>query len=281
MESPPPDGSAKITEMTDSKRVTVRVEDHIAHVRLNRADKRNGLDMEMFEGLLAAADEVRRDRTVRAVVLAGEGKAFCAGLDWMSFAALGPQAAASLLAKREGSSVGFAQEVVWVWRELAVPVIAAVQGSALGGGMQLALAADVRIAAPDATFSMMEIRYGIIPDMTASQTLLELVRPDVARELIYTGRIVGAEEARYLGLVTSIANDPLEAATRMAAIIAEQSPHAVRAAKRMANDAPKLSADEGLALERSLQSGLFGTPNQLRAAQAMMTKQRASFDDPT
>lgn len=239
------------------------VADGVADVRLTRADKHNGLDFPMFEALNEAIDEVAVDSDAHVVVLSGEGPSFCAGLDFKSFAAeprdlLGME-------RVEGAPENFAQRAAHGWRSLEVPVIAALQGNALGGGLQLALAADVRIAAPDVRMSVMEIRYGLIPDMGLSQTLPRLVRDDVARELTYTGRLVEAEEALALGLVTRISEDPLADAKELAAVIAEKSPSAIRTAKRLLDEAPTTKRAEGLALEEELQRALLGSPEQLEA----------------
>jgi enoyl-CoA hydratase/carnithine racemase len=166
-----------------------------------------------------------------------------------------------------------------VGREVPPRVIAAVHGAALGAGFQLALAADIRIAAPDAFLGALEVRYGLVPDMSASQVLLKLVRPDVARELLYTGRQVGAEEALRLGLITRIEADPLAAANELAKSIAASSPHAVRAAKALCERAPLLSVADALALEAELQKTLIGSKNQMEAVRAMMMKDTAVFED--
>jgi len=160
-----------------------------------------------------------------------------------------------------------------------VPVIAAVHGAALGGGLQLALACDMRLVAPDANLSVMEIRYGLIPDMTASQTLLRLVRPDVAKELMFTGRVVTGEEAARIGLATRVCADPLAESRELARTIAAQSPDAIRAAKKLCDRTPGMSVASALKLETELQLGLLGTPNQMAAVQAAMTKQPARFED--
>jgi enoyl-CoA hydratase/carnithine racemase len=265
---------------SSSHRIALSIEGGVAHARLNRPDKRNGLDLAMFEALVATGEALAADRSVRAVVLSGEGKAFCAGLDWASFLALGEEAASRLLERKPGSPTNLAQRACWIWTELPVPVIAAVHGAAFGGGLQLALACDLRIAAPDAQLSVMEIRYGLVPDMGASKTLLALVRPDVARELLYTGRIVSGEEAARIGLVTRTASDPVGEAMALGRTIAAQSPHAVRAAKRLVREAPHLDVASALRLETELQRSLLGTPNQLEAVQAMMTKRTPMFRDP-
>jgi enoyl-CoA hydratase/carnithine racemase len=243
-------------------RVTIEVADGVADVRLTRADKHNGLDWEMFEALNEAIDEVREDEGARVVVLSGEGLSFCAGLDFKSFMA-NPKDLLSI--RREGEPANFAQRAAYGWRALPMPVIAALQGSALGGGFQIAIAADVRIAAPDTRMSVMEIRYGLIPDMGLSQTLPPLVRDDVARELTYTGRVVEAEEAEALGLVTRISDDPHADAMAMAAEISDKSPSATRSAKRLLTEVRHLDPAAGLALEEELQRALMGSPEQLEA----------------
>jgi enoyl-CoA hydratase/carnithine racemase len=256
--------------MTD--RVLLSVEAGVAHVRLNRPDKRNGLDLAMFDALVATGERVAADRAVRAVVLSGEGPVFCAGLDWKAFMG-DPEGSRRLLARDAAKSpANVAQRACWVWTEVPVPVIAAVHGAALGGGLQLALACDIRLVAPDAQLSVMEIRYGLVPDMTASQTLLRLVRPDVAKELVFTGRVVTGEEAAHLGLATRVAKDPLAEALAVARAIAEKSPSAIRAGKTLCDRAPGMSVEEALRFETELQLGLLGTAEQLEAVAAAMQK---------
>lgn len=264
----------------ETPRVLVSIAGGVADVRLHRPDKRNGLDVPMIEALIAAGEQVMADRRVRAVVLSGEGKAFCAGLDWASVIAMGPDGARRLLDRIDSSPANLAQRACWVWAEVRVPVIAAIHGPTFGGGLQLALACDVRLAAPDTQLSVMEIRYGLIPDMSASQTLLRLVRTDVARELIYTGRIVAADEALRLGLVTRIVEDPRAEALALATAIAAQSPQAIRAAKALCDETPRLSPADALARETALQLPLLGSPNQLEAMQAALGRRPAQFQDP-
>jgi len=260
-------------------RVIVSVDAGVAEVRLNRPDKRNGLDLAMFEALVAAGREVSADRRVRAVVLHGAGKAFCAGLDWGAFLSA-PEIGSKLLDRPADSPANLAQLACWIWSEVQVPVIAAIHGAALGGGLQLALACDIRIAAPDAQLAVMELKYGLIPDMSISKTLLRLVRPDVARELIYTARIVGAEEAARLGLVTRVEADPLTAARELARTIAAQSPQAVRAAKALCNEAPELDTAAAFRRETALQLPLLGSENQLEAVRSVLTRSVPVFRDP-
>jgi enoyl-CoA hydratase/carnithine racemase len=250
-------------------RVRIEVDGGVADVRLTRADKHNGLDWEMFVALNEAIDEVRDDPDARVVVLSGEGPSFCAGLDFKSFMA-DPDKDLLGFERRDGEPENFAQRASHGWRSLPLPVIAALQGNALGGGLQLALAADVRIAAPDTRMSVMEIRYGLIPDMGLSRTLPGLVRDDVARELTYTGRVVEADEALQLGLVTRLAGDPHGEAMELAAEIASKSPTAIRSAKRLLGEAPRLDTAAGLALEEELQRALMGSQEQLEAVAAAM-----------
>jgi enoyl-CoA hydratase/carnithine racemase len=264
----------------EEPRVTVTIEGGVAEVRLNRPDKRNGLDPAMFTALIAAGEQVAGDRRVRAVVLSGAGKAFCAGLDWAAFMAMGPEGPATLLRRGPESPANVAQRACWVWAEVPVPVIAAIRGAAYGGGLQLALACDIRLASADAQLSVMEIRYGLVPDMSASKTLLRLVRPDVARELMYTGRVVMGEEAARLGLVTRLCDDPRAEALALARTIAGQSPQAIRAAKALCNEAPELDVAAAFLRETELQVALLGSPNQLEAVQAALMRRTPSFGDP-
>ncbi len=264
--------------MTD--RVIVSIEAGVAHVRLNRPEKRNALDLAMFEALAAAGEGLRRERRARAVVLSGEGKAFCAGLDWPSFLEAGAGAAAALIDARDEGGANLAQRVCRVWAELPVPVVAAVHGAALGGGLQVALGADVRYAHPHAQLSIMEVRYGLVPDMGLSTVLPRLVRDDVARELALTGRVVSGDEAARIGLATRACDDPLAEAMETARSIAARSPSAVRAIKKLFNEAPRLDARASLALETELQRGLLGTAEQMEAVRAAFEKREPVFEDP-
>ncbi|HJK99832.1 MAG TPA: crotonase/enoyl-CoA hydratase family protein [Polyangiaceae bacterium LLY-WYZ-15_(1-7)] len=263
--------------MTD-ERVLTDFADGVAHVRLNRPDKRNGLDLAMFEGLVAAGEALRTRSDVRAVVLSGEGKAFCAGLDFKAFMAA-PQVKEKLLERPADRPANLAQAVGWIWREVPVPVIAAIHGPCFGGGLQIALGADLRYATPDAQLSVMEIRYGLVPDMGASKTLLDLVPLDVAKELTFTGRVLSGEEAKALGLVTRVEADPLAAALETAKTIASKSPHAIRAGKALYEQAPSLDVRAAFELETELQVALLGSPNQLEAVMASMQKRAPRFAD--
>ncbi|WP_420132916.1 crotonase/enoyl-CoA hydratase family protein [Rhodopseudomonas sp.] len=266
-------------------RVSVSLTDGVADVRLVRADKMNALDAAMFEALVATTERLAKDKSVRVVVLSGEGKAFCAGLDMGRFAAMKENGGNGIpggefrdLTKRTHGQANAAQQAVWGWRTLPVPVIAAVHGVAFGGGCQLALGADIRLMAPDARMSVMEIKWGLVPDMAGTPILATLLRDDVLRELTYTGRIVGAQEAVSLGLATKVVEDPRAAALEMAREIAGKNPDAIRAAKRMMN---ALSVDPGPALmaESVEQQKLIGSPNQTEAVRANMEKRAPKFAD--
>jgi enoyl-CoA hydratase/carnithine racemase len=263
-----------------SDRVQVTITDGVADVRLSRPEKLNALDPAMFAGLVETGRRLAGDPSLRAVVLSGEGRGFCAGLDFASFMGLGADDGQLLARREDGSAVNYAQRAAWVWSELPVPVIAAVHGVAYGGGLQIALAADIRLLAPDAQLSVMEIRWGLIPDMTGTQTLRHLVRLDVAKELTFTGRVVSGREAVALGLGTRVEEDPRAAALTMAREIASRSPSAIRAAKRLLNAAVVGSRDDGFRLEERIQRELIGSPNQLEAVQANIEKRAPRFADP-
>jgi len=261
-------------------RVRVELADHVATVTMVRADKHNALDAGMFDGLAAAADRLRTEPGVRAVVLHGEGKSFCSGLDVASFMT-GPVSFGALLAREDGQLANLAQRVATDWAAVPVPVVAAIHGTCFGGGLQIALGADLRIAAPDAVLSVMEIKWGLVPDMGITQTLPRLVGIDRAKELTFTGRRVTGTEAERLGLVTSLADDPLAAAQALAADIAGRSPDAIRAAKQLYDRAwAGMPPAAALALETELQVGLMGAPNQIAAVTAAMTGEPGAFTEP-
>lgn len=267
-----------------SERVTVKIGGGVADVRMNRPEKMNALDQPMFEALVETGTRLAADPSVRCVLLSGEGRAFCAGLDFMSFMAMSGgerQGSGGGLGRRpEGSPANYAQSAAYVWMTLPVPVIAAVHGVAFGGGLQIALGADIRLVAPDARLSVMEIKWGLVPDMSGTQTLRRLVRLDVAKELTFTGRIVTGQEAVDLGLATRVSDKPLEDATKLAQEIAQKSPDAIRAGKQLLNESGLVSQEEGLRLEERLQLGLIGSPNQREAVQANMEKRAPRFRDP-
>lgn len=264
--------------------VTVSISDGIADIRFNRPDKHNSLTLEMFDAINAVGESLADNAAVRVAVLSGNGPSFCAGLDFSIMAEMlkGPAIARALmdkLRKRDGRADNRAQRTAVIWQTTPVPVIAALHGVAFGGGCQIALGADIRIAAPDTRMSVMEIKYGLVPDMGLTQTLPDLVRLDVAKELTLTGRVVEAAEALQLGLVTRIAEQPLAVAFDIARAIAARSPHAVQAAKRLLNEAWRADARTGLGLEEELQLALLGSPNQIEAVNAALQKRAAKFAD--
>ncbi|PRP97558.1 putative enoyl-CoA hydratase echA8 [Enhygromyxa salina] len=267
--------------MSTQDRVTCTIEAGVAEVHLNRPDKHNGLNPAMFDAIVDTGEQLRADPSVRAVILAGEGPSFCAGLDFLAFMAGGEAVQTKLLNWRDDRIGNLAQRLAWVWTEVPAPVIAAVHGACVGGGLQLALAADIRVVHPDAKLAVREIVYGMIPDMSISQTLSRLVRLDVAKELTFTGRDVDGREAAQLGLATRLSEDPLAAARAIAEQIAARSPHAVRAAKQLWNRAPQLGTEAALRLETELQMPLLGSRNQLEAVQARFMKRAPKFEDPT
>ncbi len=264
-----------------SDRVTVKIDAGVADVRLNRADKMNAIDAAMFEALTATGEALSQDKSVRAVVLSGEGRAFCAGLDFMSFMGMGnkDRPSAELIGDSGGKVGNRAQRAAYVWQEVPVPVIAAIHGAAFGGGLQIALGADIRLVRPDAQLSVMEIKWGLVPDMSGTQTLRHLVRLDVAKELTFTGRIVSGTEAVSLGLATRVSDQPLQDALSMAREIAGKSPDAIRSDKKLLNASDLVDVGAGLKLEETLQLGLIGTPNQLEAVAANMQKRAPQFVD--
>jgi enoyl-CoA hydratase/carnithine racemase len=267
--------------LVSEDRVRVRIADNgVATVTMVRADKHNALDQAMFEGLVAAAEQLAGDTSVRAVVLHGEGKSFCSGLDVASFMG-GERGTGVLLDRDEDRPANLAQRVSYDWSLVPAPVIASIHGNCFGGGLQIALGADIRVAAPDAKLSIMEIKWGLVPDMGITQTLPRLLPIDVAKELTFTGRIFSGSEGSDLGLITRIAADPLSAALALAGEIALKSPDAVRAAKRLYNET-WTSSDPAAALAREsvLQTGLIGTPNQIAAVVAGMSGERPVFADP-
>ncbi|MGB8403902.1 MAG: crotonase/enoyl-CoA hydratase family protein [Mycobacterium sp.] len=213
-------------------RITVDVRDGIAYATLNRADKMNSLDLPLLEALASVPAELARDRSVRVVILRGDGRAFCTGLDFAG-AKLSGLTAVRNFGKLPGQTTNLFQKACWAWRELPVPVIASLHGHCYGGGMQLALAADFRIATPDCKMSIMESRWGLIPDMTGSVTLRELLPMDVAKRLTMTAEIFPATDALRYGLVTSVADDPVAAAEELAAQLIERSPDALAATKKL------------------------------------------------
>jgi enoyl-CoA hydratase/carnithine racemase len=259
-------------------RVSVTYKDHIAHVRLTRAEKMNAVDQEMITAVIAAGNEVAAS-DARVVIVSGEGKAFCAGIDISGLSGMiGKDPAELLMPRTHGNgTTNQWQEFAMVWARMDIPVIAAVHGVCFGAGIQLALGADIRIASPDAQFAVMEMKWGIVPDMGGMVLLPKLVRSDVLRRMTYTAEPVGAAQAERWGLVTELADDPLAAAQKLAEVIAGKSPSAIRAAKRLI--AVAQTADEGAVLEAESreQVALMGKPHQMEVVAAAFGKRAAVF----
>ena len=278
-------------EMSD--RVTVTIDGGVADVRLNRPDKRNALDSAMFSAIAEAGEALKSTPGVRAVVLSGEGASFCAGLDFSNFQAMASgggaggggserrAAASDITAIDEGRITHLGQQACWVWQEVPVPVIAAVHGHALGGGLQVALGADIRIVHPATKLSVLEVKWGLTPDMTATWFLPRIMGLDKAKELAFTGRMVSGAEAVALGLCTRVSDTPYDDAMALAREIASKSPTAVRGAKQLMNLAGSFStAAEQFAAERQVIGSLIGSPNQVEAVLSSFENRPANYADP-
>lgn len=240
----------------------------------------NALDQAMFEAIEQVGEQINADKSIRAVVLSGAGGNFCSGLDKSSFEGLlNGSSILNSLAERSHGIANRPQHAVWLWRELAVPVICAIEGMALGGGLQIALGADMRIASRQSQYSILELKWGIIPDMGSSQILPHLVRDDVLRELTYTARTFSASEAKEWGFITDIADSPLERAMALASDIANKNPDAIRASKRVINQSYHQSIADGLLMESVEQDRIMGSDNQIEAVMAVLQKRTANFKD--
>lgn len=267
-------------------RISIDVEGGVADVRLVRVDKMNAVDGPMFEALAEAGETLRQEKGVRAIVLSGEGRSFCAGLDFSSFQAMasGPapssrRDAGERLLDRDDRITSRGQQAVYTWTEQEVPVIAAVHGHALGAGFQLALGADIRFIHPEAVMSVLEIRWGLIPDMTGTQVLPRLVGLDVAKELTFTGRMVPGTECVEIGLATHLSDDPRADALALAREIATKSPDAIRQGKRLLSQSGQVTVAEQFADEARTMASLIGSPNQVEAVTAYFEKRDPVFED--
>ena len=272
-------------------RVTISVIDGIADVKMNRADKRNALDNAMFTSLSAAGEYLKKLDGLRVVVLSGDGASFCAGLDFSSFAQMAEAGAKANAADKkpveksdmnagamvDGRLTHMAQQVCWVWQEVPVPVIAAVHGHALGGGIQIALGCDIRIVHPETQLSVREVHWGLIPDMTGTLMLSRLVRPDIVKNLVFTARIFSGQEAHEMGIATQLSHDVHADAMTMAREIAGRSPDAVRGAKKLINLLANSGAAEQFAAERAIIGQLIGSANQAEAVMSHFEKRPPNF----
>ena len=262
--------------MEPRTRVTCEILDGVCEVRLVRPEKLNSLDQTMFEDLVATGRELMDRDDVRAVVLSGEGRAFCAGLDFALFARMREPREEELPARPEplGAARALGQQVVHVWSMVPAPVIAAVHGVCFGGGLQIALGADIRIVAPDARLSMMEVQWGITPDMMGTQLLPELVGRDVAKDLALTGRTVTGLEARDIGLATRVDDHPVTAALALAREIAEHSQSATRRIKGLMDLAGRVDLAVGLQAEQEAIAALIGSDEQAAAVNRRLAMSR-------
>ncbi|MBM35903.1 MAG: crotonase/enoyl-CoA hydratase family protein [Actinomycetota bacterium] len=271
-----------------SDRVLVTIEDGIADVRLNRPEKLNALDGQMFKAIADAGESLKERSDVRAVVLSGAGRSFCAGLDFASFQAMGDsgdsesggvdEGASTTGNTLEGRITHMGQQAAWVWQELEVPVIGAITGHALGGGFQIAMGPDIRIVHPDTKMSVLEIRWGLVPDMGASVLLPPLVGLDVAKEMYFTGKMISGTEAVELGVATRVDDDPHTAALELAQEIASKNPDAIRRMKDILNGLSTRNTAERFAAERQHIGALIGSPNQTEAVAAFFEKRPPEFD---
>ncbi len=261
--------------MTDL--VKINIQDHVADVRLNRARKMNALNPDMFRAITDAAKSIENDKSVRAVVLSGEGKAFCAGIDTSAMGT--DNSLMDVLINGSESYPNIFQQPAYIWKQLSVPVIGALHGAALGGGFQIALGTDIRFADPQTKLSVMEIRWGLIPDMSATQTLRDLVRIDVAKELTYTGRIFDAVEGKKLGVVSHLSDKPRDDALALAREIASKNPDAISAAKHLLNETWHGNDIDGLQMEERLQGKVVLSENQQEAVNAEMEGRKANYKD--
>ena len=260
-------------------RVAVALGDHIARIEMIREDKLNALDPAMFDALIEAAAWLREQREARVAILSGRGRMFCAGLDFGSFAAMAGEdgAASTSLEPRTHGLCNTPQYAAYAWHEAPVPVIVAIQGGALGGGLQIALGGDIRIAAPDAKIAIAETQWGLVPDMSGMARVRRLVRDDVLRELTYTNREFNGREAQAMGFATHVSDTPHEDALALAKIIANKHPAAMRGAKTLCNAMADLSDADLLMLESTEQLKVIRTPNQMEAVMAEMQKRKPVF----
>ncbi|MEM1262589.1 MAG: crotonase/enoyl-CoA hydratase family protein [Pseudomonadota bacterium] len=260
-----------------TERVNLSINDHIAVLELARPDKMNALDPAMFDGITAAVDSIASNANVRVVVLAGAGESFCAGLDVASFAAGGATSALERMQPLEGTDANFYQQPALGLRRLPVPVIAALHGVVLGGGLQIAFGADVRIAAPDARFSIMEVKWGVVPDMGMTVTARGVIPADQLKRLALTGDVIDAPAALAANLVTEITSEPRERALELATIIANRSPDAIQATKALFNRAIDGDTTAALRDEAETQLGVMGKPNQMEAVAANFERRAPRF----
>lgn len=260
--------------MSDS--ILVDINEHVATVTLNRPDKLNAADLSVFNGMIEAGETLAERDDVRAIVLQGAGRSFSTGLDVKSLMTDG-SFTTKAFSVTDKSPANFAQRAAFVWQEVPQPVVAAVHGQCFGAGLQFALAADIRIGAPDVDMRVLEIKWGLVPDMSLTQTALHCVPIDVLKELTFTGRSVEADEAVRVGLLTRVTDNPQEAARELATLIASKSPDATRRAKQLFNEGWRSNLKASLELEAQLQLEVMGKPNQMEAVMSNLERRDAKF----
>lgn len=262
-----------------TNRVNVTQEGAVAHVVLNRADKRNALDQAMLEAIAETIDKLADARDTRAVVLSGDGEAFCAGLDFMSFAAMIQNPDSIDFMARSHGDANLFQQVAVGWRDLPMPVVTALHGVAFGGGFQIMLGADIRVSDPDTKFSIMEAKWGLVPDMGGMALMPALARQDIIRRLTYTAEIFDATQALNWGFVTELSSDPVERALELAGQIAARSPDGTRASKKLISDTWSSDRADTLLAESVAQKTVLGAENQMEAVLANFEKRAPNFKD--
>lgn len=256
--------------------IRLTLEDELALVTLNRPDKHNALTLDMLRDLVAVARRLRKNSQVRAVILEGTGASFCAGLDFKS-TSKNPVGVLQAFVSKPRQLTNRFQQAAWCWRELPVPVIAAIHGHCYGGGLQIALGADFRYATADARLSVMEIKWGLIPDMSGTLMLRELLPIDIAKRLAMTGEVLSGEQAEALNLVTEVCADPVAAARQLAETLMSKSPDALASAKEVLQRNWLAEDKEALKNERHLQARLMAGRNQRIALKAGLSGEAPKF----
>ncbi|MEO6471665.1 MAG: crotonase/enoyl-CoA hydratase family protein [Aeromicrobium sp.] len=259
-----------------SSRVLVEIDGPIAYVWLNRPDKLNGVDLDMLSDLIAAAKKLRKNREVRAVIIQGKGNAFCAGLDFGE-AMKDMKRVVRFFVPNPLTGTNLFQQANWAWRELPIPVIAVTHGRCYGAGLQLALAADFRYSTPDCEWSVLEAKWGLVPDMSGTVTLSEVVTADVAKRLTMTGEIISGTEAKELGLVSAVSADPLKDALVLVEQVLTRSPDSVAATKKLLNETRRSRPRRAFHVERALQLAMLLSKNAGIARKANFAKVAPKF----
>jgi len=262
--------------MTTRHNISCEISQGVAYVRLDRPEKYNGLTLDMINELTRLSGALRREPDLRAVVMSGSGESFCSGLDFAS-ALQQPQKIVATFVPRPWRGTNNFQEACYGWRRLPVPVIAVVHGHVYGGGLQLAMAADFRFSTPDSQWSVLETKWGLIPDMSGIRTLAEQVGMDTAKLLTMTGDVISGVEAKELGLVTVLSDDPHGEAGKLVDKLLTRSPDAVAAAKRLFSTTWTASVRRTFHRERVEQLLLLMLRNTAAARNAAFKQETPKF----